>query len=100
MAFTWDHPWNRARRRANVAVRAAFWTACALGAAMPFAAAHAEASFEGKSISVYVGNATEAAWLNAQGANVFVLSSDQGFLRQAAMGGLKDVRDKVGGART
>ena len=51
-----------------------------------------------KSISVYVGNATEAAWLNAQGANVFVLSSDQGFLRQAALAGLKDVRDKVGGA--
>src|SRR5579875_1039784 len=51
-----------------------------------------------KSISVYVGNATEAAWLNGQGANVFVLSSDQGFLRQAALSGIKDVRDKVGGA--
>ncbi len=38
----------------------------------------------GKSISVYVGNGTEAAWLNSLGANVFVLSSDQGFLRQAA----------------
>ena len=51
-----------------------------------------------KSISVYVGNATEAAWLNSLGANVFVLSSDQGFLRQAALAGVKDVRDKVGGA--
>jgi 2-keto-3-deoxy-L-rhamnonate aldolase RhmA len=52
-----------------------------------------------KSISVYVGNATEAAWLNSQGANVFVLSSDQGFLRQAALSGLNDVRGKVGAAR-
>ena len=52
-----------------------------------------------KSISVYVGNATEAAWLNSLGANVFVLSADQGFLRQAAAAGLRDVREKVGGAR-
>ena len=51
-----------------------------------------------KAISVYVGNATEAAWLNTLGANVFLLSSDQGFLRQAAAAGLRDVRDKVGGA--
>ena len=51
-----------------------------------------------KAISVYVGNATEAAWLNTLGANVFLLSSDQGFLRQAAAAGLHDVRDKVGGA--
>jgi staphyloferrin B biosynthesis citrate synthase len=50
----------------------------------------------GKSISVYVGNAAEAAWLNSLGANVFVLSSDQGFLRQAAAAGLNDVREKVG----
>jgi 2-keto-3-deoxy-L-rhamnonate aldolase RhmA len=52
-----------------------------------------------KPISVYVGNATEAAWLSTLGANVFVLSSDQGFLRQAAAAGLRDVRDKVDGAR-
>jgi 2-keto-3-deoxy-L-rhamnonate aldolase RhmA len=52
-----------------------------------------------KPISVYVGNATEAAWLNTLGATVFVLSSDQGFLRQAAAAGLHDVRDKVGGER-
>jgi len=49
-----------------------------------------------KPISVYVGNASEAAWLNSRGASVFVLSSDQGFLRQAATAGLRDVRDKVG----
>lgn len=52
-----------------------------------------------KPISVYVGNAAEAAWLNALGATVFVLSSDQGFLRQAAAAGLSDVREKVRGAR-
>jgi 2-keto-3-deoxy-L-rhamnonate aldolase RhmA len=53
-----------------------------------------------KPISVYVSNATEAAWLGTLGASVFVLSSDQGFLRQAAAEGLREVRDKVGGART
>jgi len=51
----------------------------------------------GKPISVYVGNAAEAAWLATLGANVFVLSSDQGFLRQAAAAGLRDVREKVAG---
>jgi 2-keto-3-deoxy-L-rhamnonate aldolase RhmA len=53
-----------------------------------------------KPISVYVGNAAEAAWLNSLGASVFVLSSDQGFLRQAALAGLREVRDKVKGAST
>ena len=48
-----------------------------------------------KPISVYVGNAAEAGWLSSRGATVFVLSSDQGFLRQAATSGLRDVRDKV-----
>ena len=46
-----------------------------------------------KNISVYVGNAQEAAWLKSHGASVFILSSDQGFLRQAAMKGLGEVRD-------
>jgi len=50
----------------------------------------------GKPISVFVGNATEAAWLASLGATAFVLSSDQGFLRQAATAGLREVRDKVG----
>ncbi|MET0969944.1 MAG: aldolase/citrate lyase family protein [Tardiphaga sp.] len=49
-----------------------------------------------KAISVFVGNAAEAAWLNSLGASVFVFSSDQGFLRQAASAGLREVRDKVG----
>jgi len=46
-----------------------------------------------KNISVYVGNAQEAAWLKSHGASVFILSSDQGFLRQAAIKGLGEVRD-------
>jgi len=49
----------------------------------------------GKPISVYVGNAGEAAWLKGLGASAFVLSSDQGFLRQAAIKGLSEVRDTV-----
>jgi 2-keto-3-deoxy-L-rhamnonate aldolase RhmA len=49
----------------------------------------------GKSISVYVGNAGEAAWLKTLGASTFVLSSDQGFLRQAAANGLHEIRKKV-----
>lgn len=53
----------------------------------------------GKAISVYVGNAGEAAWLKGLGASAFVLSSDQGFLRQAAIKGLGEVRDKVKGAK-
>ncbi len=53
----------------------------------------------GKPITVYVGNAAEAAWLKDLGASAFVLSSDQGFLRQAAAKGLSEVRDKVGAAR-
>ena len=49
-----------------------------------------------KPISVYVGNEAEAAWLRSLGANMFVLSSDQGFLRQGAAKGLADVRKAVG----
>jgi 2-keto-3-deoxy-L-rhamnonate aldolase RhmA len=59
----------------------------------------AAAQKAGKSISVYVGNATEAAWLKTLGASTFVLSSDQGFLRQGALAALRDVREKVGGER-
>lgn len=50
----------------------------------------------GKSISVYIGNGTEAAWLKTLGASTFVLSSDQGFLRQGALAGLAEVRGKIG----
>jgi 2-keto-3-deoxy-L-rhamnonate aldolase RhmA len=50
----------------------------------------------GKSVSVYVGGGTEAAWLKTLGASTFVLSSDQGFLRQAAASGLKELREEIG----
>jgi staphyloferrin B biosynthesis citrate synthase len=46
-----------------------------------------------KPISVYVGNAAEAAWLRGLGASAFILSSDQGFLRQAAAQGLNELRE-------
>lgn len=49
-----------------------------------------------KPISVYVGNEAEAAWLKSLGADMFVLSSDQGFLRQGAAKGLTDIRNAVG----
>ena len=51
-----------------------------------------------KPISVYVGHAAEAEWLHSRGATVFVLNSDQGFLRQAAASNLKEVRGKVNNA--
>ncbi len=46
-----------------------------------------------KPISVYVGNAAEAEWLRKLGATAFILSSDQGFLRQAAAQGLNELRE-------
>jgi len=61
----------------------------------------AEASRKaGKPVSVYVGNEAEAAWLRTLGASVFVVSSDQGFLRQAAIKGLGDVRKAIGSTAT
>ena len=56
----------------------------------------AAAQKAGKSISVYVGNGTEAVWLKSLGASTFVLSSDQGFLRQGALAGIAEVRGKIG----
>jgi staphyloferrin B biosynthesis citrate synthase len=47
----------------------------------------------GKPISVYVGGAPEAARLKTLGASTFILSSDQGFLRQAAAQGLKEIQE-------
>lgn len=51
-----------------------------------------------KPISVYIGGDAEATWLRSLGANMFVLSSDQGFLRDAAAKGLAGVRKAVAGA--
>lgn len=49
-----------------------------------------------KPVSVYVGGRPEAEWLRDQGATAFIHNSDQGFLRQAAMKGLADLRDVLG----
>ncbi len=46
-----------------------------------------------KPISVYVGGKPEAEWLKSLGATAFILSSDQGFLRQAAAKGLAELRE-------
>jgi hypothetical protein len=37
----------------------------------------------------------DADWLKSLGASAFILSSDQGFLRQAAMRGLAELRDSA-----
>jgi 2-keto-3-deoxy-L-rhamnonate aldolase RhmA len=52
----------------------------------------AAAQKAGKPTSVYVSGQAEAAWLASLGASVFVLSSDQGFLQQAAAEALSEIR--------
>lgn len=49
-----------------------------------------------KPVSVYVGAKAEAEWLRDQGATTFINNSDQGFLRQAAMKGLAEMRETLG----
>lgn len=49
-----------------------------------------------KPVSVYVGAKPEAEWLRDQGATTFIHNSDQGFLRQAAMKGLAEMRETLG----
>lgn len=49
----------------------------------------------GKAVSVFVTGHTEADWLQSLGASAFILSSDQGFLRAAAMRGLAEMRKAV-----
>lgn len=49
-----------------------------------------------KPVSVYVGGRPDAEWLRDQGATAFVCNSDQGFLRQAAMKGLAEMRETLG----
>jgi len=60
------------------------------------AAVAAAAREVGKVVSVHTGNAGEAAYLTALGATVFVLSSDQGFLRQGALASLGDLKRALG----
>ncbi len=49
-----------------------------------------------KPICVYVGSDAEAAWLKSLGATMFVISSDQGFLREGAARALASIRRAVG----
>lgn len=46
----------------------------------------------GKVVSVHTGNAAEASYLSALGATLFVLGSDQGFLRQGALASIGALR--------
>jgi staphyloferrin B biosynthesis citrate synthase len=57
----------------------------------------AAARAAGKVVSVHTGNAAEAGYLSALGATVFVLSSDQGFLRQGALASLGALKQALGG---
>jgi 2-keto-3-deoxy-L-rhamnonate aldolase RhmA len=45
-----------------------------------------------KPVMVFVGGMKEAEWLRAMGATAFVVSSDQGFMKQAAAKALGDLR--------
>jgi len=51
----------------------------------------------GKVVSVHTGSAGEGAYLSGLGATVFVLSSDQGFLRQGALASLGALRQALDG---
>jgi 2-keto-3-deoxy-L-rhamnonate aldolase RhmA len=53
-----------------------------------------------KPICVFVGGQTEASWLRDQGATAFVVSSDQGFMRKAAMQALAEIRSLDGPTET
>jgi staphyloferrin B biosynthesis citrate synthase len=51
----------------------------------------------GKALSVHTAAASEAAYLASLGASLFVLSSDQGFLRQGALASLGALRQALDG---
>jgi staphyloferrin B biosynthesis citrate synthase len=51
----------------------------------------------GKVVSVHTGTPGEAAYLSGLGASVFVLSSDQGFMRQGALASLGALRMALDG---
>ena len=52
----------------------------------------------GKALSVFTGSAGEAAYLSGLGASLFILSSDQGFLRQGALASLAALKHSLDGA--
>ncbi|RAI44578.1 HpcH/HpaI aldolase family protein [Rhodoplanes roseus] len=51
----------------------------------------AAAQKAGKPVAVFVGGLPEATWLKDRGASAFVVSSDQGFLRNAAAKALAEI---------
>lgn len=54
----------------------------------------------GKAVSVYTGGGPETTWLQSLGASMFVLSSDQGFLRQGAAREMGELRKTLASAKT
>jgi 2-keto-3-deoxy-L-rhamnonate aldolase RhmA len=52
----------------------------------------------GKPTCLLVSGAEEARALRQQGASAFILSSDQGFMRQAALAALRASRQRLQGA--
>lgn len=53
----------------------------------------------GKAVSVYTGGGPETTWLQSLGASMFVLSSDQGFLRQGAAREMGELRKTLASAK-
>jgi 2-keto-3-deoxy-L-rhamnonate aldolase RhmA len=51
----------------------------------------------GRALSVFCGAAGEAAYLSELGASLFILSSDQGFLRQGALASLAAMKKALDG---
>jgi 2-keto-3-deoxy-L-rhamnonate aldolase RhmA len=52
-----------------------------------------------KTVSVYTGGGPETTWLQSLGASMFVLSSDQGFLRQGAAREMGELRKTLAAAK-
>jgi 2-keto-3-deoxy-L-rhamnonate aldolase RhmA len=52
-----------------------------------------------KVVSVYTGGGPETTWLQSLGASMFVLSSDQGFLRNGAAREMGDLRKTLAAAK-
>lgn len=52
-----------------------------------------------KAVSVYTGGGPETTWLQSLGASMFVLSSDQGFLRQGAAREMGELRKTLASAK-
>tara|TARA_R110002020_G_scaffold25060_10_gene81621 strand:- start:2084 stop:2884 length:801 start_codon:yes stop_codon:yes gene_type:complete len=59
----------------------------------------AAAGRAGKPVCILAGSLDDAAELTAKGASAFILSSDQGLMRQAAIKALADFSDRVASSR-